>query len=138
MFKISFNAVYPLGSSPDGRCTGKRMGIVMFLIGVILISILTGCQILSRNFSLILHLCFLGAFVCLIIPWLEIGWFNFQAWRTRPKEMTAENVYKATIWIGRYYKTSWSLNGVRRQKLRFVLFVFGFFTMSILTLYINL
>lgn len=112
-----------------------RYSNISLLIGLFFLAGLTGFEGLHLNQSSC-SMAYFVALLCLLIPVVEIAWFNLQASLHGPKDMSAASVREATGWIVRYYRYPMSLNGIARQRLRFIMFSTGVIILLILATYL--
>lgn len=121
------NAVKPVSDSHDvskRETLHHRYSKITLLIGLLFLAGVTGFEVMHLN-QAVYCMAYFVAFMCLLIPVVEIAWFNLQASLHGPKDMSAASVREATVWIGRYYRYPISLNGIARQRLRFIMFSTG-------------
>lgn len=111
----------------------RRYSIISLLIGLLFLAGVTGFEVMHLN-QAAYSLAYFVALICLLIPVVEIAWFNLQASLHGPKDMTAASVREATVWIARYYRYPMSLNGIARQRLRFIMISTGVATLCILSI----
>ena len=110
-----------------------RYSIISLLIGLLYLACVTGFKVMHLN-QATYSMPYLVALMCILIPVVEIAWFNLQARLHGPKDMSAASVREATVWIGRYYRYPMSLNGTARQRLRFIMFSTGVMALIILAI----
>lgn len=128
------SAVKPVSGSHDvskRETFHYRYSNISLLMGLLFLAGVTGFEVMHLNRATY-SMAYFVALTCLLVPIVEIAWFNLQASLHGPKDMSATSVREATIWIGRYYRYPMSLNGTARQRLRFIMFSTGVMTLIIL------
>ena len=132
------SAVKPVSGSHDKskrETLHHRYSKISLLIGLLFLAGVTGFEVMHLN-QAAYSMAYFVALMCLLIPVVEIVWFNLQAAIHGPKDMSATSVREATIWIGRFYRYPMSLNGIARQRLRFIMFSTGVTILLILATYL--
>ena len=97
---------------------------IFMAVGVLLLIILTGKEIFDGG-NLLQKGCFLGCLTCIIMPLGEMIYYRWSVNRYWKDDMTANEMSAYHEFCERYYRHSFSLNGIGRQKLRFVLLSIG-------------
>ena len=129
-------AVKPISSSHDiskRETLHHRYSKISLLIGLLFLAGVIGLEVVRLN-QATYTMAYFVALMCLLIPVVEIAWFNLQASLHGPKDMSASSVREVTLWIGRYYRYPMSLNGTARQRLRFFMFSTGVMALIILAI----
>ena len=130
------SAVKPISGNHDEskrETLLHRYSNISLLIGLFFLAGLTGFEVLHLN-QAIYSMAYFVSLMCLLIPVVEIACFNLQASLHGPKDMSAASVRESTIWIARYYRYPMSLNGIIRQRLRFIMFSTGVMALIILAI----
>ena len=131
---FELTAVKPISGRHDvskRETRHQRYSNISLLIGLLFLAGVTGFEVMHLN-QVAYSMAYFVALMCLLIPVVEITWFNLQASLHAPKDMSAISVRDATIWIARYYRYPMSLNGIARQRLRFIMFSTGVTALIIL------
>ena len=110
-----------------------RYSNISLLMGLLFLAGVTGFEVMHLN-QTAYSMAYFVTLMCLLIPVVEIAWFNLQASLHGPKDMSATSVREATVWIGRYYRYPMGLNGIARQRLRFIMFSTGVMALIILAI----
>ena len=125
IFELS--AVKPISGSHDvskRETLNHRYSKITLLIGLLFLAGVTGFEVMHLT-QAAYSMAYFVALMCLLIPVVEIARFNLQASLHGPHDMSAASVREATVWIARYYRYPMSLNGIIRQRLRFIMFSTG-------------